>query len=91
MKCREHCGACCIAASIAHPIPGMPLGKPAGVACVNLDPEDLSCRIWGTALYPDTCDRFTPELPVCGESREQALQLITALEIDTSTPGSTAR
>ena len=30
MRCREGCGACCIAPSIASSIPGMPDGKPAG-------------------------------------------------------------
>ena len=84
MNCREHCGACCIAASIHHPIPGMPGGKPAGVTCVNLDPEQWRCRIWGTRDYPDTCRRFVPEAAVCGESREQALELIAALELATS-------
>ncbi|MCF5019628.1 YkgJ family cysteine cluster protein, partial [Pseudomonas lactis] len=29
MKCREGCGACCIAPSISSPLPGMPQGKPA--------------------------------------------------------------
>ena len=36
MQCRAGCGACCIAISISSPIPGMPLGKPAGVRCVQL-------------------------------------------------------
>ncbi len=83
MKCRDNCGACCIAPSINHPIPGMPKGKPAGVACVNLD-ADMRCRIWGSDSYPETCRRFAPEVSVCGESREQAIALIAALEIDTA-------
>jgi Fe-S-cluster containining protein len=28
LACRPGCGACCIAPSIASPIPGMPQGKP---------------------------------------------------------------
>jgi Fe-S-cluster containining protein len=37
LKCRDLCGACCIAPSISSSIPGMPNGKPAGVVCVHLD------------------------------------------------------
>ena len=40
--CRPGCGACCIAPSITSAIPGMPLGKPAGVRCVQLD-DDNRC------------------------------------------------
>lgn len=84
MNCRPHCGACCIAASINHPLPGMPNGKPAGVACVNLDPESLACRIWGTPSYPDTCRLFRPGPDVCGDNPEEAIRLITELELLTS-------
>ena len=42
MKCREACGACCIAPSIKQPFFGMPLGKPAGEVCVHLL-EDMGC------------------------------------------------
>ena len=41
IKCREHCGACCIAPSITGPIPGMG-SKPGGVRCIHLTP-DLRC------------------------------------------------
>ncbi len=61
----------------------MPEGKPAGVRCVNLEPESYRCRLWGLPEYPQACQRFAPEPPVCGSSREEALELITLLERST--------
>ena len=49
MKCREGCGACCIAPSISSPIPGMPHGKVAGERCLQLSAENL-CNIFGLSL-----------------------------------------
>ena len=83
MQCRTGCGACCIAASIHSPIPGMPAGKPAGVHCIQLD-EHYRCKIFHSSLRPEVCDRFLPDVAVCGDNREQALQLITLLEQATS-------
>ncbi|UTW44823.1 YkgJ family cysteine cluster protein [bacterium SCSIO 12696] len=80
MNCRPNCGACCIAPSINNPIPGMPNGKPAGVVCVNLDTNNNRCRIWGTKEYPQVCREFLPEPDICGENRDQAVQLISDLE-----------
>ena len=80
MQCRRGCAACCIAPSIASAIPGMPQGKPAGVACVNLDSDSGDCRIWGTPQYPVVCTRFTADLEHCGESREEAIKLLTDWE-----------
>jgi hypothetical protein len=80
MKCRPHCGACCVAPSISQPLPGMPDGKPAGVACKNLDPESFSCMIWGSDIYPTTCKLFQPSLDCCGADRVEALFLIGELE-----------
>ncbi|WP_439106948.1 YkgJ family cysteine cluster protein [Congregibacter sp.] len=84
MNCRENCGACCIAPSIASPIPGMPEGKPAGVRCVNLNLDDYRCAIWGTASYPAVCERFAPSIDVCGASQIEALELIRVMELHTS-------
>jgi hypothetical protein len=80
--CREVCGACCIAPSISQAIPGMPNGKPAGVACVNLN-QDYSCGLFGKADRPALCDSFQAEQSVCGNNREQALHLIAVLELAT--------
>lgn len=79
MDCRPGCGACCIAPSIASPLPGMPHGKPAGARCVNLD-EAGRCRLWGTPQYPEVCRRFPPHPDTCGESAGQALALIAEME-----------
>ena len=60
MDCRNHCGACCIAPSIAEPFYGMPAGKPAGVPCVHLD-DDMRCMIFADARRPEfSRKRMTP-------------------------------
>lgn len=79
MKCREKCGACCIAPSISSPIPGMPDGKPAGVPCIHLS-EDYSCLIFKHADRPVVCDQFKAEPGICGTSREEAMILLGKLE-----------
>jgi hypothetical protein len=81
MQCRPGCGACCIAPSIAGPMPGMLGGKPAGVACVHLTAE-FACGIFSQPERPEFCAQFKPEALFCGESREQALRLIGVIELD---------
>jgi Fe-S-cluster containining protein len=79
MECRENCGACCIAPSISSPIPGMPEGKPAGVACIHLG-EDYSCMIYSHPERPGVCNDFRADPDVCGTSRIEAMNLLGALE-----------
>jgi Fe-S-cluster containining protein len=79
MDCRTDCGACCIAPSISSPIPGMPQGKPAGVRCVQLS-ADNRCLLFGQALRPAVCDSLQASLPMCGQSRQEALQWLAELE-----------
>jgi len=81
-KCRAGCGACCIAPSISTPIPGMPQGKPAGVACVQLD-DALRCRLFGHPDRPAVCGSLRPHREMCGESAGQALLWLTRLERET--------
>ena len=83
MDCRAGCGACCIAPSIASPIPGMPFGKPAGMPCVQLD-EDFGCRLFGKPERPAFCASLKPMASMCGASRQEALTLLSALEIATA-------
>ena len=83
MQCREQCGACCIAPSINNALPGMPNGKPAGVRCLHLG-EDYRCKIFGQPERPSLCDGFKANLDVCGLNRQQAMQLISILEAETS-------
>lgn len=83
MECRPHCAACCIAPSIIAPLPNMPDGKPAGIPCANLDSVTLRCTIWQQENYPKLCARFQAEESVCGNSRDEALEIIRILEEDT--------
>lgn len=87
MQCRAGCGACCIAPSINTPLPGMPDGKPAGVPCLHLDAQ-LRCALFGDPRRPALCAAFMPEPAVCGDSRDDALQLIAALELASQPVGS---
>lgn len=76
--CRPACAACCIAASISSPIPGMPDGKPAGVTCIHLT-EDLLCGIFGQPGRPRVCINFNFDPLVCGNSRGDALRILYEL------------
>ena len=82
MNCRPDCGACCTAPSITTPIPGMPDGKPAGVACVQLD-ETLRCRLFGRPERPAVCASLQPSAEMCGTGRAQALAWLARLEFQT--------
>lgn len=79
MDCRPGCGACCIAPSIASPIPGMPHGKPAGMPCVQLD-DALRCRLFGRPERPTFCVSLRPQPDMCGGSRAEALASLQSLE-----------
>ncbi|HRQ56263.1 MAG TPA: YkgJ family cysteine cluster protein [Azoarcus taiwanensis] len=81
--CRPGCGACCIAPSISSALPGMPEGKPAGVACPQLT-ADWRCAIFGKPERPACCSGLQPSPQMCGETREHALQWIGELEIATA-------
>ena len=82
MNCRPGCGACCIAPSISSPIPGMPVGKPAGVRCVQLD-DQQRCRLFGRPERPAVCASLRPEAEMCGADQAQALGWLTRLEMQT--------
>ena len=60
----------------------MPAGKPAGVACVQLDPQ-LRCRLFGKPERPAFCASLRPGPEMCGASREQAMAILAALEAAT--------
>ena len=57
----------------------MPNGKPAGVRCVQLD-EDNRCRVFGKPERPAFCGGLQPSREMCGDSREQAMVWLDALE-----------
>ena len=79
MECRPGCGACCIAMSISGPILAMPDGKPAGVRCLWLTNENL-CKLFGKPERPPVCSSFPAMPDTCGSCREEALELIRAME-----------
>lgn len=83
IECRSGCGACCIAPSITTPIPGMPHGKPAGIACVHLD-DSHRCRLFGRPERPRLCASLRPQASMCGVDRLQALALLEWLERETA-------
>ena len=85
MECRR-CGACCVALSISSPIPGMQGGKPAGVACVHLNEQNL-CGLFGKPERPRICSLFPPMPDTCGADGAEALALMTAMEKTTSSSG----
>ncbi|MFZ5815249.1 MAG: YkgJ family cysteine cluster protein [Bacillota bacterium] len=82
MECRVGCAACCIAPSIASPIPGMPEGKPAGVRCVQLSDENR-CLLFGKPERPAVCASLQPSAEMCGETAAEALAWLTWLEEET--------
>lgn len=82
MNCRDKCGACCIAPSISSPIPGMPLGKPAGVKCIQLD-VNYKCKLFGKPERPAVCSSLRPSEEMCGGSRQEAESYLDLLERQT--------
>jgi Fe-S-cluster containining protein len=83
MNCRAGCGACCIAPSISSSIPGMPFGKPAGVRCVQLTADNY-CGIFGKPERPAVCSAFQADAAVCGNTTEEAINLLGWLEQSTA-------
>jgi Fe-S-cluster containining protein len=84
MKCRQGCGACCIAPSISSSIPGMPKGKPAGVRCIQLTTENL-CQLFGLTSRPAVCSSLKPSEEMCHTTKEEAMNYLWKLEKETST------
>lgn len=57
----------------------MPQGKPAGVRCIQLTPDN-HCHLFGQAERPAVCVRLRPSEEMCGQSAEAALAWLSALE-----------
>ena len=81
-SCRIGCGACCIAPSLSSRIPGMEDGKPAGIRCVQLTPDNR-CRIYGHPDRPAVCSSYHAS-ESCGTNREYALRFLEELELMTA-------
>ena len=60
-------------------MPGMPEGKPAGVRCIHLDDNHL-CRLHGRPERPAFCRGWQPDPAVCGNTFQEAMANIAALE-----------
>jgi len=60
----------------------MPCGKPARVACVQLDAH-WRCRLFGRPERPAVCAGLQPSAEMCGERREDALVWLARLERET--------
>lgn len=82
MDCRPGCGACCIAPSISSRMPGMPLGKVAGIPCIHLS-ENLRCSIFDSEERPQVCKAFKAEASISGDTPLQAMANLTRLELIT--------
>lgn len=61
----------------------MPLGKPAGARCVQLD-EHLRCRLFGRPERPAVCLSLRPSAEMCGNSASAARVWLARLERQTS-------
>lgn len=83
MPCRIGCGACCIAPSMSSAIPLHPFGKPAALRCLHLDDEN-TCAIFLQPERPQVCHGFQATQDACGNSREEALALLSEWEILTA-------
>jgi hypothetical protein len=60
----------------------MPNGKPAGVRCVQLT-ADNRCALFGMPGRPEICVRLRPQLSMCGTTFDEAIAILTDLEIAT--------
>ena len=79
VNCRPDCGACCIAPSISSSIPGMPDGKPAGIRCIQLTPDN-KCLLFGKPERPKVCIGLKPSQELCRETAEEAMEYLQFLE-----------
>jgi hypothetical protein len=57
----------------------MPNGKPAGVRCIHLT-GDYKCAIFNSPDRPKVCGGFKAETLVCGNNREEAINILSELE-----------
>jgi hypothetical protein len=60
----------------------MPAGKPAGVACVQLD-DERRCRLFAHPQRPAVCASLQPQPAMCGTSTRAALRWLAQLEAQT--------
>jgi uncharacterized protein len=61
----------------------MPMGKPAGVRCVQLNDAER-CQLFGHPSRPAVCSSLTPHATMCGTHREEAMLWLINLEAQTA-------
>ncbi len=61
----------------------MPEGKPAGVACVQLD-QAWRCKLFGQPERPAVCVSLRPSAEMCGSSRSHAMAWLQRLDMLTA-------
>ena len=61
----------------------MPEGKPAGVACVQLD-QAWRCKLFGQPERPAVCVSLRPSAEMCGSSRSHAMAWLQRLDVLTA-------
>ena len=61
----------------------MPGGKPAGLPCMHLL-ADKRCAIFDSPERPAVCAAFRADAAVCGNSTDEALQILRWLESETA-------
>jgi uncharacterized protein len=59
----------------------MPDGKPVAVRCIHLT-EEYKCALFGKPERPKVCSDFKAEEMFCGQTREDALRILTSLTED---------
>jgi hypothetical protein len=57
----------------------MPEGKPAGVPCIHLT-DDYLCALFNSPSRPKVCINFGAEKIICGNSRDDAMETLEAME-----------
>jgi hypothetical protein len=60
----------------------MPQGKPAGVRCVQLTPDNR-CALFGKPERPVVCAHLRPSEEMCGRNADEALIYLAQLELVT--------
>lgn len=55
-------------------------GKPAGVRCVQLTPDNR-CGLFGRPERPHVCASLQPSLDMCGHDEREALELLLRMEL----------
>ncbi len=60
----------------------MPAGKPAGVRCSQLTPDD-DCTLFGDPRRPRVCVSLSPSAEMCGRTRLHAMHWLSRLERST--------